>query len=136
MRRISLLLLALAFAFMLVSSATLQRIPPAAEFSDEWLVDSTRAVDLYNELLASFEKKQYTRFDNAGGTFSGFHAADFPMWYAGAYVGRDGVLVVMITRGHEDEPAAQEIISSQDLRVKYAKYSFRQLLETMNDLRK
>jgi hypothetical protein len=95
----------------------------AKGFSKSFLKNHDKSVDEYNLLMQSFSSDEILK------------ATDYPDNYGGAYIDRQGVLVIF-TSENVDEAKKDFAVKTknENITIKTCKYSFRKLTETMDTL--
>ena len=94
--------------------------------SEQFLINQDAANEAYNRMLSSFSKLGETnQIDEY-----------FPDYYAGAYIGQNGHLVVLTTNASEsDIRFLQKTCNNSNITFEVADYSYNQLIALMNDFK-
>lgn len=78
----------------------------SSKLSEEFYVNEVIAIQAYSNMFKSFRNSDENK-ENGDGEYSysveGIYASGFPDYYAGAYINKDGNLVVQVTKTDDEE---------------------------------
>jgi hypothetical protein len=135
MRRIVLLIFALAFTFLLGSSMVMARRPLIQDTSDEHFRNIAAAIKQSSKINDIIRSEEYKISTSGELSYDGMLAREYPPWYGGRYFNDDGNLVLLLQRDYSDMADGLRLIAGNpDLIIKTVKYSHSQLLQSMDEM--